>query len=297
MRAALAAFGDSLLVVGEPELLRVHVHTDDPGGALSCATALGRVRRVKVEDMQAQHEAFAAEAAPPAAAADAGGDAAGAAALPIGVVAAAAGAGFAGIYASLGARVVPGGQTMNPSTEQFLRAIEACPQGTVIVLPNNRNVVPTARQAAALAAKEVHVVPTETMAQGIGALLAVRYDEDPARIAAAMGEAAARVRTAELTTAVRDAEVGGLRVRRGDILGLLDGTLVAAGADAASVAGDLLERMPATAYEIATIYRGEGAAAADAAALAALIRRRYPELALEELEGGQPHYQFVLSLE
>lgn len=301
VRAHLAPLGDSLLVVGESSLLRVHIHTDDPGRALSYAGGLGRLRGVKIEDMQEQHTEFAGEAPPPphadaevalpAAVEDARD------ALPIGVVAVAGGAGLERIFAELGAAVVPGGQTMNPSTEQLLSAIDACTQQAVIVLPNNKNVVLTARQAAELSPKRVEVLPTETVPQGIAALLAVRFDEGAAAALTAMREAIARVRTVEVTTAVRDADLDGMRVRRGDILGLLDGEPALSGQDFAAVAVDLVARMPADAYEVLTIYPGADASPEHVSALVAVLGERFPALQIETAEGGQPHYQFVISVE
>lgn len=296
VRRRLATMGDSLLVVGEPAMLRVHIHTENPGKALSFAGSLGRLRGIKIQDMQEQHEEFASEA-PTERAATAASEGSDAAALPVGIVAVAGGQGFVDLFTSFGAVVVPGGQTMNPSTQQILAAVEACPQPTVIILPNNSNVILTAQQVASLTAKAVDVVRTETVPQGIAAVLAVRYDEEPAAIREAMEQAAAHVRSAELTTAVRDAEIEGLRVRHGDILGLLDGKLVAAGEDLASVLSDLLDRMPADRYEVATVYAGADAGRADREAVMSLLARRYPAMQVEEHEGGQPHYRFVLSVE
>jgi fatty acid kinase len=301
VRAQLTALGDSLLVVGDAAVLRVHIHTDDPGRALSYAGGLGRLRRVKIEDMQEQHTEFAEEvpaAEPPVAAAvppSTGHDARDA--LPIGVVTVASGPGFARIFTGLGATVVPGGQTMNPSTEQLLSAIDACSQEAVIVLPNNKNVVLTARQAAELSRKRVEVLPTETVPQGVAALLAVRFDEGDAAALAAMREAIGRVRTVELTTAVRDADLDGMQVRQGDILGLLDGKVALAGHDLTAVAVELLARLPADAYEVLTIYPGAAASAEQAATLAAVLGERFPGPQVETAEGGQPHYQFVISAE
>ncbi|HXT35381.1 MAG TPA: DAK2 domain-containing protein [Chloroflexota bacterium] len=289
-RAALAALGDSLLVVGGDDLLRVHIHTQDPGRALSYASGLGRLRRVKVQDMSEQFEEFAGEQ--PAAAPTGTGDP-----LPVGIVAVAPGAGFGALFESLGAVVVAGGQSMNPSTEEILDAVARCPQAEVVVLPNNKNVLLTAQQAADLSGKTTHVLPTRTVPQGIAALLAVRFDQDPTQILADMGEAAGHVRTAELTIAVRDAEIEGLAVHTGDTLGLLDGDLVSAGPGAVPVLADLLARMPADRYEVATIYRGRDATDAQNAELLAFLRTTYPDLQIEEQSGDQAHYHFVLSVE
>jgi len=289
-QAALATLGDSLLVVGGGDLLRVHIHTQDPGRALSYAAGLGRLRRVKVQDMSEQFEEFAGEQ--PAAAPTGTGDP-----LPVGIVAVAPGAGFGALFESLGAVVVAGGQSMNPSTEEILDAVARCPQAEVVVLPNNKNVLLTAQQAADLSGKTTHVLPTRTVPQGIAALLAVRFDQDPTQILADMGEAAGHVRTAELTIAVRDAEIEGLAVHTGDTLGLLDGDLVSAGTGATPVLADLLARMPADRYEVATIYRGRDATDAQNAELLAFLRTTYPDLQIEEQSGDQAHYHFVLSVE
>jgi dihydroxyacetone kinase-like predicted kinase len=175
--------------------------------------------------------------------------------------------------------------------------IDECRQETVIVLPNNKNVVSTARQAAELTAKTVHVLATETVPQGIAALLATRYDEETEHSLAAMREAAHHVRTVETTTAVRDADVDGLQVRRGDFLGLLDGRVALTGHDTGMVIAELLDRLPADRYEIVTVYTGASVPSAERDALLELLGQRYPELQIEQVEGGQPHYQFVLSIE
>ena len=296
VRIQLAPLGDSLLVVGDGEILRVHIHTDDPGRALTFAGGLGRLRKVKIDDMQAQHEEFAAEVEPLPRQQDSHEERQ-LESLPVGVVAAATGLGFARLLSSLGARVVPGGQTMNPSTEQILAAIEACPQSTVIVLPNNRNVVSTAQQAAGLSGKVVHVVGTATVPQGIAALLAMRLDDAPATMVEAMGDAARQVRTAELTIAVREVEIDGMQVRRGDMLGLLDGTVVVAGHDLGAVACEVLDLMPAEEYEMITVYPGAEVNVESVERLMVVLGERYPRLAVEQVEGGQPHYQFILSVE
>ena len=299
VRSELAALGDSLLVVGDGSVLRVHIHAEDPGRVLSVAARHGRLRQVKVQDMQAQHDVFAHEVLRPPTtstavdAADGSSDTS----LPVGIAAVASGAGFVSLFRSLGATVVPGGQTINPSTQQILAAIQSCVQDTVVVLPNNDNVVSTARQAASLSRKRVEVLATNTMPQGIAALLAVRFDEGLEQMLDTMRAAADGVRTIEVTTAVRDAEIDSLQVVKGDYLGIVDGRLTVAGTDVASVITDLLETMPLDRCEILTLYAGEDSTAESAQLLLQTLARRYPELAVELHEGGQPHYQFVMSLE
>ncbi len=289
-RTHFASLGDSLLVVGDGEVIRVHIHTEDPGRALTYAAGLGRLRRVKIQDMSEQFAEFAAERSAPTPTPS--GDV-----LPVGIVAVACGAGFIALFESMGAVVVSGGQGMNPSTEEILAAVQGCAQNEIIILPNNKNVVLTGQQAAGLSDKKVHVLSTRTVPQGIAALLAARFDAAPARIVADMEEAAGRVRTAELTIAVRDVEIDALRVHKGDMLGLLDGDLIAAASAMESVLLDLLARMPAEDYEVATVYLGRDAADESGEEVRTLLAQRYPMLQVEMQRGGQPHYHIVISVE
>jgi DAK2 domain fusion protein YloV len=291
LRGEIEALGDSLLVVGDSEVLRVHIHTEDPGRALSAATLLGRLQMVKVQDMQAQHEQFAHEVPSPPPATTAGDK------LPIGCVAVSSGAGFEEVFANMGAVVVPGGQTINPSTQQILDAIESCCQSAVAVLPNNHNVIATAQQAATLSHKQVEVLPTKTMPEGVAAVLAIRFDEDTGQVLEEMRAAAAAVRTIEVTTAVREADLEGLHVRKGDILGILDGTLTVAGTDTASVITDLLDTIGVGDSHVLTLYAGEEVSNEDQSLMLTTISRRYPMVLVEGARGGQPHYQYIVSVE
>jgi dihydroxyacetone kinase-like predicted kinase len=216
----------------------------------------------------------------------------------VGVVAVAPGEGLARVFRSLGAgEVVAGGQTMNPSTQELLAAIDALPQDAVLVLPNNGNVLLAAGQAAELSAKAVQVVPTRTAPQGIAALLAYTPDADLETNGEAMADAAAGVHTGEVTVAVRDAQVDGLAVRAGQALGLLDDRAVVAGDDRDAVALDLLEHMGAPEAEVLTVYYGRDVAEHEAQALATQARERYEGLDVEVVEGGQSHYPYIMSIE
>ncbi|MGH2604931.1 MAG: DAK2 domain-containing protein, partial [Dehalococcoidia bacterium] len=195
LRTRLQGIGESVLVVGEPALARVHVHTQDPGQALSVGGDLGRLAKVKVDDMEAQAQQLAARNPPTG---------------PLSVVAVAAGRGLIAALQEAGAeRVVTGGQTMNPSTEEILRAIDASRGEQVMVLPNNKNIIWTAEQAAKLAARPAHVVPTRSVPQGIAALLAVNPEATPEENLTAMCEAVSSVRTIEVTRAARRVQIGG----------------------------------------------------------------------------------------
>jgi dihydroxyacetone kinase-like predicted kinase len=268
----------------------VHVHTLRPGQALEYAVDHGTVVRVKVENMQLQHEAFTA-----AARADDARD--GDAASTIGVIAVAAGEGLLKVFRSLGATVVQGGQTMNPSVQDILNAVNRSGYKELIVLPNNSNIVLTARHVQELTPHSVEVIPTETVPQGIGALLAFNFQSDMQTNVASMQQAAHAVHTIEITRAVRDAEVDGLNVKNGQHMAIIDGKVIAAGDTAEGVLLSGLSSTVVDEMEIVTIYFGGGASREQAEAVAARVRDQHSGLAVEVVEGGQPHYPYIVSLE
>ncbi len=297
-RDKIALLGDSLIVVGEEGIVRVHVHTADPGRVLSYAGSLGALHKIKIDNMQTQHDAFVQrEDVQPA--------------LPnrvatipaypvgvVGVVAVAPGEGLAEVFRSLGAdRVVSGGQTMNPSTAELLEAIDALPQEQVVLLPNNSNVLLTADQAQRLTKKSVIVVPARTIPQGVAAMLAYKQDGALEENAGVMGEATTTVSTGEVTVAVRDARLDVVSVRVGQALGLLDGEAVVSGPSCEAVALDLLDRMGGAEAEIATIYYGSDVDADAAQQLADAAAVRFPSLEIEMVAGGQPHYPFIMAVD
>ncbi len=294
VRETISAMGQSALIVGDSEIVKVHIHVPDPGVPISYGVKLGSLRDVVVEDMQAQYQEYimgrteAPVIAPPATIEPG----------QIATITVAPGNGLARVFSSLGASVViPGGQTMNPSTEQFLQAIETLPTERVILLPNNGNVVMTARQAAELSPKHVQVVPTRSIPQGIAAQLAFNIQMDmPANITA-METAANNVQTGEVTVATRAIEINGLQVNAGQIIGLLDDNLSASGHTVEQVVWQLLDQMNVQSREIVTLYYGEEISSQQAEALAKAIRERFPSQEVEVVEGGQPHYHYILSAE
>jgi DAK2 domain fusion protein YloV len=298
IRTTLAAMGQSAVIVGDDALIKAHLHLLRPGDALNYAIGFGALSQIEITNMDLQREALRH---PQGATQPATAPIAGAAAEPIamiGVVAVAPGAGFAAIFRSLNVdAVVGGGQTMNPSTEDLLAAIERLPQRNVIVLPNNSNIVMAARQAAQLSGKQVEVVPSRTIPQGIAAKLSFNYQADLQENVAAMTAAMQHVCTAEITSAVRDAVVDGMAVRAGQAIGLLDGNLVTAADERAKVIDDLLERMQLTDREIVTIYYGEAVQRSDAEELAEHIHTRFSDVEIEVQEGGQPLYEYIISAE
>lgn len=282
LRADLLAIGESVLVVGDSSLARVHIHIDDAGRALSLGGAAGRLSKVKVDDMEAQAVSLAMRAPPTG---------------PLSVVAVAAGRGLSEALRSVGAeRVVTGGQTMNPSTEDLLRAVEATHGEQVILLPNNKNIIWTAQQAAKLASKPVLVAPTRSPVQGIAALIAMNPEATPEENVAAMNEAAAAVRTIEITRAARGVTINGLAVTPGQPIALLDDELTDAAATPEAAALAALARTDA-ARAVIVIYTGQETAPAQAEALVSGIRQRFSTAEVELHNGGQPFYEYVISVE
>ncbi len=286
IEAELEQLGDSLPVVGDPEALKVHVHTDEPGRALAVGTRAGVIERVEIANMHEQtlqREARLLEvvAAEPAATA---------------VVAVVAGDGNRRLFESLGAtKIVEGGQTMNPSTADLVDAIETTRAAEVILLPNNSNVILSAEQAAGLAAKPVEVVPTESIPAGLAAMVAFAPDRSAEDNAAEMREILEGVTTGEVTIASRDVEMNGLSVRKGAWLGLAEGEAVAGGPDFEEVAAAVADRLLSEPHGILTLLKG-----ADEPDLDGLLKRieeRHPNLELDVQTGGQPHYPLLLSAE
>ncbi len=283
IRERLEAIGESVLVVGDENTARIHVHTLDPGNVISYATSLGTLRQVKVQNMDDQHEDFLAMQP---------------SLIPIATVAVVSGGGLGQVFRSLGVSdIVPGGQTMNPSTEELLRAVETVPAEKVILLPNNPNVVLAAEQARELSAKQVEVVATESIPQGIAALLAFNHEADFEANIRAMGRARETVRTIEITRAVRKAKFGDLVMAKGQPIGFLDDELVAAADSMFQVIDEVLGKMDLEQSEIITLYYGADTEDAEAEQIAEALRQKYPQLEVEVIYGGQPHYNYILSLE
>jgi uncharacterized protein len=290
VKSRMESLGESVIAVGDQSLMRVHVHTLRPGQALEFAVDHGTLARVKVENMELQHKAFVADA-------QHSDVSDGQQASTIGVIAVAAGEGFLKVFRSLGAQVVQGGQTMNPSVQDILASVNRSGYRELILLPNNTNIILTAKQVQELTPHRVVVIPTETAPQGIGALLAFNFQADMETNLAAMEHAARSIHTIEVTRAVRDAEVDGLRAKSGDWLGIHDGRVVAVAGSAEHALESSDPFQPADGLEVVTVYYGEGTTEEAAQAVAGRIRQKHPGLTVEVVEGGQPHYPYVVSLE
>jgi len=294
IRDAIDAMGESTLVVGDSTTIRVHVHTEEPGTPLNYGASVGSLSKIAIENMQEQYQEFilsqAQPSVPPPVTSEEICD--------IGTVVVAQGPGLVRVFESLGAgAVVHGGQTMNPSTEELLKAAEDLQTDQVIILPNNPNIILAAQQAQELSEKNIRIVPTRTIPQGVSALLAFNYQADLDTNAGVMERAAGEVQTVEITIATRSVQLNGVDVKKGEVIGLLNDNLAASGNSPEKVVEEVFRQMKAEEYEIITIYYGENVTPEEAEALAARIGQDYPEQDMELVNGGQPHYLYIISAE
>ena len=295
LRAILNDIGDSLVVVEDDDIVKVHVHTDQPNKALEEGLKFGPLLTVTIENMREQHTAKVIE---------------GTADTPkervivpaekkYGFVAVAAGEGLKSLFTDLGAdAVVQGGQTMNPSTDDIIRAVDSVPAEVVFVLPNNKNIIMAAEQAVHLSEeKKLVVVPTKTIPQGISAMLAVDPDaEQDTELATAMTEAASHVRSGQVTYAARDSEFDGKKIKQGEYLSLSEGRLCASGREA-SVLKKLVREMVSDDSAFATVIFGEGVTEEQAAEVENLLHKANKDMEISVINGGQPVYYYILSVE
>jgi DAK2 domain fusion protein YloV len=295
-RQSWAAIGDSIVVVGGDGLWNCHIHTDDIGAAIEAAVDVGRPRQIRVTDLldQVEEERWVREAIAPAPEVEPDSP------EPVrcAAVAVATGEGIRRIFRSLGVQhTVTGGQTMNPSTAQLLAAIDAVPGQEVVLLPNNKNIIPVAEQAARVAAKPARVVATRGITEGFAALLAYDPQASAEENAAGMGEAAARVVSGEITTAVRASTSDVGPISQGDYLGISRGGIEVVSPSLAGAAQELLARLLADQHEIVTIIEGEGATKADTRRITEWLAEKRPDVIAEVHHGGQPLYPYLLSIE
>ncbi len=290
IRDRMLELGDSVLVVGEDRVVRVHLHTDDPGAVLSYGTDIGGLIQVKVDNIRRQADRFLEghesrrEAEPEAG--------------PISSVAVVAGEGMAEVFRSLGCdRVLSGGPTMNPSTGDILAAVEDCPRDDVIVLPNDKNIIMAAEQGAALTKKRMRVVHSRSIPQGVAALLALSQDADLEANVRAMGAAREGVRTVEVCRAARSTSLREVMVTEGEIIAIVDDELRLVAESAEEAVGRALEGLVGEGNSLVTLYYGAEIVQAGAEALAEELRERYPAHEVEVVFGGQPHYQYIVSVE
>jgi uncharacterized protein len=277
----LTKLGDSLLVVGGSGAVKVHVHTDEPGAALALATDRGVIAEVDIKNMHVQTadrtQRLEREAG------------------VTGAVAVVLGGGNRRLFESLGASTVEGGETMNPSTADLLAAVDALPESGVVLLPNSKNVVLAAEQAAEQSGKVVRVIPTRSLQSGLGALVAFDSSRPLDENVAEMEEAAAAVRAGSVARASRSATIGAVDVVEGEFLGLVDGEPVASGEALERVATDVVARLVGDGADVLTVLVGDGAGGSEGVVDA--IRVAHPSLEVEVHEGGQPHYPLLFAVE
>lgn len=286
LRRKLGRLGDSVLVVGTNDLIKVHLHTNDPGKALQQALLLGELNGLKIDNMLQQRRDLDLQRA------NMEED------KPYGIVAVSQGDGFSSIYRDLGVdRIVEGGQTMNPSIEDLTKAVELVRAQTIFILPNNGNIILAAQQVAELSEKRVIVLATKNVAMGIAAVVAFQPDETPEENELRMDEAAQKVRTGMITYAVRDSDVDGLHISQGSIIGLNNGRLTVNRQTAEETAVDLMKEIVTESDSLITIYYGQNTKKEDAEALKAEIEELYDFCDVEVHKGGQPLYFYLLSVE
>ena len=293
VRERMAALAGSTVVVGDDSTLNVHVHVDDPGPVLSYAVSLGNIRQVKIDNMDEQHRDYSATRRQHAVAQQPQTDVA-----PIAVVVVAWGRGLEMVFAGLGAaKVIEAGDTMNPSVQEIVDAVKGTGSEEVILLPNNRNIVPAARQAVELFPKTLKVVESKTIPQGIAALLAFNPDAGIDDNVAEMERMLSSVRTGEVCHAVRPVVLNGVTVEEGQIIGLLERELVAAADEPTSALMSLLATAEVSDGDLVTLYWGGGLASDDAEAAQGAVEAAFPGAEVELVEGGQPHYHYIVSIE
>ncbi|ABO66411.1 Conserved hypothetical protein [Geobacillus thermodenitrificans NG80-2] len=291
-RRELSRFGDSLLVVADDELVKVHIHSETPGEVLTYGQRYGSLINIKIENMREQHANIVGKEAEAPSRADVEE------VKPYGIVTVAMGAGVAELFRSIGAHaVIEGGQTMNPSTEEIADAIRSANAETVFVLPNNKNVVMAAKQAAELSERRVIVIPSKTVPQGMAALLAFNPAQSAEQNEQSMTAALSRVKTGQVTVSVRDTTIEGIEIQKGDYMGLADDRIIVADKDKIAVTKQLLDALIDEESEIVTILYGEDATEVEVETIVAYLETEHDEVEVEIHNGQQPLYPFVISVE
>ncbi|HIS72123.1 MAG TPA: DAK2 domain-containing protein [Candidatus Scatomorpha pullicola] len=296
LRSFLQTLGDCVVVVDDDEIIKVHVHTNVPGTVLTEALTYGPLLKVKIENMREQHSEMAggeaAHASEPAEPKFAPAE------KPYGAVAVCAGEGMAELFRELGVdRIVTGGQTMNPSTEDILNEVNRTPAETVFVFPNNKNIQMAAEQCIPLTEKKVVVIPTKTVPQGISAMLMMDESADVDSLREAMLEAAAGVHTALVTYAARDSEYDGFEIHAGEYLALMDGALLGSYTELDKLFAALGDKAEEYSPAVVSVYYGEDVSDSDAEGAGELFTSRFPDAEISVVNGGQPVYYYMISIE
>ena len=298
----LMSIGDSIVLVADDEIVKVHVHTNHPGQAIERALTYGSLSRMKIDNMREEHQEKLIKDAEKLAAQQAEEEEAKAAEQPpkeVGFISVSAGGGLTNIFKDLGVDyLIEGGQTMNPSTEDMLNAIAKVNAKTIYIFPNNKNIILAANQARDLTEdKEIVVVPTKTVPQGITAIISFVPEKNGEENLEAMMEAVSRVKTGQITYAVRDTRIDDKEIHEGDIMGIGDSGILAVGKTKEEVAKETIASMMDEDGEIISLYYGADTEEADAEALAEELEALYPDCEIEVNQGGQPIYYYIISVE
>ncbi len=300
-RRRLNRIGDNVSVTGDLTKAEIHVHTDNPGSALEYGVELAEISDVRIDNLLAMKRQYDLENNPEAAAESADENKAvtpAAAEKRYGFVAVSLGSGFSQFFTDLNVdRIVEGGQTMNPSVDDLLSAVNQVPAECVFILPNNGNVIFAANQAAELSPKDVRVIPTKNVAMGIAAAIAFQNDQDPDENVHRMEEAAQHVKTAMVTYAIRDSEYNGIQIKQGDIIGLHNGQIEFSGSSIHDVVMEMMKNIVTDEDELITVYYGADVTEADAEEISSDIEKDYDFCDVECHNGGQPLYYYLISVE
>jgi len=289
LQEKLEKLGDSLVLVNDDDMIKVHIHTNAPGKILQLALRYGELSGIKIDNMREQHRHLSGSELPEEVKKPK---------KPYGVVSVASGEGIVSIFKDMGVdQIVEGGQTMNPSIEDIMRAVDAIDADEVFILPNNSNIIMSATQVKQLSRSKINVIPSKSIPQGISAMVAFNPGTDLKTNADKMFSAIGSVKTGLITFAVRDSSINGISIKNGDILGILESEIEAAGADVSQVTKDLIDKMVIAESSVISLYYGQQVKENDADEIAEYIETNYPNLEVELYHGGQPLYYYIISLE
>ncbi|MFD0825296.1 DAK2 domain-containing protein [Neobacillus sp. M.A.Huq-85] len=294
-RNDLSKLGDSLLVIADEELVKVHIHSEKPGEVLNYGQRYGSLINMKIENMRQQHSNIVGETHTPLVSDKQNIQKEKA---EFGIVTVSMGSGIAELFKSIGANaVIEGGQTMNPSTEDIVKAVKEVNAKKVYILPNNKNIIMAAQQAADVAEEDIYVIPSKTVPQGLAALLAFNPSTDAEANNTAMKDALQHVKTGQITFAVRDTQIDGLEIEKGDFMGIAEGKIIVKNKGKIKAAEELLVKMLDDDSEILTILYGEDVTEEEVKMLAEYVEGQYPDVEIEVHNGAQPLYSFIFSIE
>ena len=296
----LESLGDCVVVVSDEDVVKVHVHTNNPGLAIERALTYGSLSRMKIDNMREEHHERLIQNAEKAAAAEREEQKKKEEPRkPYGFIAVSIGEGLGEIFKGIGADyLIEGGQTMNPSTEDMLNAIDKVNADVIYILPNNKNIILAAEQAKSLVEdKKILVVPSKTVPQGIAALINFMPDASPEENMESMTEEMGRIRTGQITYAVRNTTIDGMEIREGNIMGIGDSGMLAVGESVAETTVETIRRMADQDAELISIYYGADVTEDEAETLAEQVRAQFPDCEVELNDGGQPIYYYLLSVE